>query len=66
MLAFYFISCGDKIMNAKQSKLNVTLNQWKEIYAKEMTYSAGLRNQEKANQAHAMILKLERMIMEAA
>ena len=53
-------------MNAKQSKLNVTLNQWKEIYTKEMAYSADLRNQEKANQAHAMILKIECMIMEAA
>ena len=53
-------------MNAMQSKLNVTLKQWKEIYRKTMVISADLRDQDKANKAHSMILKIEAMIMEAA
>lgn len=47
-----------------KTKLTATLKQWKEIYKNEMAYSADLRNQEKANKAHTMILKLESMIAE--
>lgn len=52
-------------MNNKQKKLNTTLNQWKEVYNKEMAYSADLRKIEKIQEAHLMILKIEKMIVEA-
>lgn len=47
-----------------KSKLQVTLNQWKEIYNKEMAISPDLRNIERTTQAFNMMLKLEKMICE--
>lgn len=41
------------------SKLDVTIRQWKEILDKQMNISADLRNQERAIEAFAMLLKLE-------
>jgi len=47
-----------------KSKLNCTLNQWKEIYNKEMAISADLRNINKTVEAFTMMLKIEKMIAE--
>jgi len=55
----------ERKMNSKQKKLNVTLNQWKEIYNKEMAYSADLRKVDKIQEAHLMILKIEKMIADS-
>jgi hypothetical protein len=49
-------------MTNLQSKLNVTLKQWKEILRKEMAYSEDLRYQDKITVAISMIAKIERMM----
>ena len=49
-------------MTNLQSKLNVTLKQWKEILRKEMAYSADLRKPSKLTEARAMIIKIEGMM----
>jgi len=49
---------------AKAGKLEVTLKQWEEIYFKEMSICADLRNQDRAIQAFSMIIKIQGMMME--
>jgi hypothetical protein len=46
----------------RNSKLQVTLNQWKEIYRKEMAYSEDLRKQSKLTEASLMISKIQGMM----
>lgn len=45
-----------------KTKLEVTLNQWKEIYNKEMAVSADLRNINRAVKAFEAILIIEKRI----
>ena len=45
-----------------KNKLEVTLNQWKEIYNKEMAISPDLRNIEKVVQAFKAIQVIEKKI----
>ena len=49
-------------MTNLQSKLNVTLKQWKEILRKEMAYSEDLRKQDKLTEARTMIIKIKGMM----
>lgn len=51
-------------IEARKKKLEIILNQWKEILNKEMSYSPDLRDQDRAMQAFKMVLKLECEIKE--
>lgn len=46
----------------RNSKLQVTLNQWKEILRNEMVYSEDLRKNDVVENAKSMIAKIEGMM----
>lgn len=48
----------------KIGKLNITLRQWREIYNKEMSISADLRNIERLTNAFNMMMVIEKNIAE--
>jgi hypothetical protein len=56
------IMTTSKSTKNRNSKLQVTLNQWKEIYRKEMAYSEDLRKQNKLTEATLMISKIQGMM----
>lgn len=46
----------------RNSKLQVTLNQWNEILNNELTYSEDLRKNEVVEDAKSMIVKIKGMM----
>ena len=46
----------------RNSKLQVTLNQWNEVLRNEMAYAEDLRKHDVVENAKAMIIKIEGMM----